>query len=167
LDAEGKRIGEKGYNPWRDKGQWKAAGVIAAIGIPAILGWGWYEMAKIDREYAATDQPDAGVVLPSDGETAARPPVYTAGMTSEDINRLTTFAVVLGRAGACGVATSAAADRVGAWMEAKMPPGTPDRATLFPIFMQGVQSHAQQQAAGQSPDNCETVAREFNAMPWP
>jgi len=89
------------------------------------------------------------------------------GMTDADVNRLTTYAVALGRGSACGVDTSDAGSRVGAWIDAKMPAGSGDRRLLFPIFMQGVQSHAQEQASGQSPDSCEAVARQFAMMPWP
>lgn len=92
---------------------------------------------------------------------------YRAGMTDADVNRLTSYAVFIGRATACGVDTGAAVEAVGTWIEAKMPPGSADRATLFPIFAQGMQDSARMQSQGRSPDTCDQVLTQFARISWP
>ena len=72
------------------------------------------------------------------------------GVSSQDIDRLTTFAVVLGRAVACGADITGASRRVGRWMDVKFPPGSQDQKTYLPIFVNGVEYHAQQQKEGKS-----------------
>lgn len=84
-----------------------------------------------------------------------------------DIDRLTTYAVIIGRAIACGVDTNDAMRRVGAWMDRKFPPGSSDQKTYLPIFMNGVEYHAAQQANGKSPDTCAQVKSTFRKMQWP
>jgi hypothetical protein len=102
---------------------------------------------------------------------AARPqisrPAYSAGMTDADVDRLTTYAVYLGRASACGVPSGFAVERVGAWIDAKMPPGSVDRQTLFPIFAAGMEANARMQSEGRSPDTCDQVREQFARMSWP
>lgn len=83
------------------------------------------------------------------------------------MDRLTTYAVVLGRATACGVDTSVGAQRVGAWMDRVMPPGSADQRTFLPIFVEGTQMHARRQASGQSPDTCAQVRTTYARMVWP
>lgn len=84
-----------------------------------------------------------------------------------DIDKLTTYAVVLGRAVACGVNIEDASRRVGLWMDRRFPPGSTDQKTYLPIFIDGVSYHAQQQKSGKSPDPCSAVLRSFNGFPWP
>jgi len=87
--------------------------------------------------------------------------------TDVDIDKLTTYAVVIGRAMACGVDTEPAMKDVGKWMDRRFPPGSSDQQIYLPIFSQGVQYHAQQQADGKSPDSCSSVRRTFTRMVWP
>jgi hypothetical protein len=87
--------------------------------------------------------------------------------SAADVDRLTTYAVILGRGVACGAPTHDASSRVGRWMDRTFPPGSQDQKTYLPIFMQGVQYHAQQQKDGKSPDSCATVRRNFGTFPWP
>ena len=98
--------------------------------------------------------------------------LITAGIvcaaSSSDIDKLTTYAVMLGRGIACnaeGIQT--VSRRVGAWMDRKFPPGSEDQLTYLPIFMEGVQYNAQQQKSGNSPDSCATVNSEFEKANWP
>jgi hypothetical protein len=84
-----------------------------------------------------------------------------------DIDKLTTYAVLIGRAIACGTDTSYASKRVGAWMDNKFPPGSEDQQIYLPIFMAGVKHHAEQQKNGNSPDNCSTVSHQFGLVNWP
>ena len=87
--------------------------------------------------------------------------------SSKDVDRLTSYAVILGRGIACGAESAEASRRVGAWMDVKFPPGSQDQKTYLPIFMQGVLYHAQQQKEGKSPDSCTEVLHNFRTMPWP
>lgn len=85
----------------------------------------------------------------------------------KDIDKLTTYAVVLGRAAACGGDIQTPSRRVGAWMDIVFPPGSADQKTYLPIFMEGMRYHAQQQAAGKSPDSCSNVLNTLRGFPWP
>jgi len=89
------------------------------------------------------------------------------GASSTDIDKLTTYAVILGRATACGINTKDASSRVGYWMDRIFPPGSEDQITYLPIFLAGMQHNAEQQASGNSPDDCSAVTRAFNTTPWP
>ncbi len=99
------------------------------------------------------------------GVLASSPEVL--GASSKDIDRMTTYAVVLGRTVACGADITDASRRVGRWMDVKFPPGSQDQKTFLPIFIQGVEYHAQQQKEGKSPDSCAAVLRNFKSFPWP
>jgi hypothetical protein len=91
----------------------------------------------------------------------------TAHAASEaDIDKLTTYAVILGRATACGINTQQAAAEVGKWIDKRFPPGTKDQRIYLPIFIEGWKYHADQQRAGRSPDNCSQVKQTFNSMRW-
>ena len=87
--------------------------------------------------------------------------------SSADIDKLTTYAVILGRAVACGANIDDASRRVGRWMDRTFPPGSSDQKTYLPILMEGMRYHAQQQKEGKSPDSCSAVLRSFNSFPWP
>lgn len=84
-----------------------------------------------------------------------------------DIDRLTTYAVILGRAVGCGISTSYEASRVGDWMDRKFPPGSADQKIYLPIFMNGVRENAEKQSRGLSPDDCGSVEEQFNMVRWP
>jgi hypothetical protein len=94
-------------------------------------------------------------------------PTPTLAASKADIDRLTTYAVIIGRAIGCGVDTDDASRRVGAWMDEKFPPGSSDQQIFLPIFMTGVKYHAEQQANGKSPDTCSQVRSTFRKMQWP
>ncbi len=87
--------------------------------------------------------------------------------SDSDIDKLTTYAVILGRAVACGAVIEPAMKRVGRWMDSIFPPGSRDQQTYLPIFSEGVLYHAQQQKDGKSPDSCSAVLRTFESFPWP
>lgn len=91
----------------------------------------------------------------------------TAVISDRDIDKLTTYAVILGRAIGCGISTEYESKRVGQWLDSKLPPGSAKQKTYLPIFVSGVQYHAEQQASGKSPDTCSQVRRTFNNMVWP
>lgn len=92
----------------------------------------------------------------------------TAALSADpaDVDRLTTYATLLGRAIGCGLETQEASREIGRWMDKRFPPGSSDQKTYLPIFMTGVQYHAEQQRGGHSPDSCSEVARVFGSMQW-
>ena len=87
------------------------------------------------------------------------------GASDSDIDKLTTYAVILGRAVACGIDTSNATSRVGAWMDRTFLKN--EKATYLVIMVEGMQYHAEQQRAGKSPDTCDAVRRSFAKIAWP
>jgi len=87
--------------------------------------------------------------------------------TRQDINKLTTYAVIIGRAIGCSVNTDAAVNRVTTWFDKKFPPGSPGQKKFLIIFMGGIEHHVKEQVRGNSPDNCQTVKREYSLMSWP
>lgn len=97
---------------------------------------------------------------------ATNEPVYSSA-SAQDIDKLTTYAVILGRAIACGADVGSASGKVGRWMDGVFPPGSSDQKTYLPIFMGGTRYHAEQQKLGKSPDTCSSVLRAFNSFPWP
>lgn len=84
-----------------------------------------------------------------------------------DINKLTTYAVMLGRAAGCGLSVTGEASQVGSWMDRRFKPGSADQKTYLPIFMAGVRENADRQSRGLSPDDCSTVREQFSLVSWP
>ena len=84
-----------------------------------------------------------------------------------DIDKLTTYATILGRAVACGNSIEAPMSRVGRWIDKKFPSGSNDQRIYLPIFMEGVRHHAKMQKDGESPDSCSSVTQTFSTFPWP
>lgn len=84
-----------------------------------------------------------------------------------DVDRLTTYATLLGRAVGCGLNTSSEAARVGDWMDQRFLPGSDDQQTYLPIFMAGVQENARRQSQGESPDSCASVKEQYSLVKWP
>lgn len=82
-----------------------------------------------------------------------------------DIDRLTSYAVVLGRAAACGEDTENAARRVGAWVDRTF--YGQERSNIMMILAIGMQHHAGQQAKGNSPDSYSSISRTMARMVWP
>lgn len=106
---------------------------------------------------------------------AARAPVADSfgasgaggGMNRSAVDRLTTYAVLLGRGVGCGIDTGPQMARVGSWLDRVAPPGSSDQQIFLPMFMAGVEQNARAQSQGRSPDNCNTVARAIRQHPWP
>jgi hypothetical protein len=87
--------------------------------------------------------------------------------TEQNIEKMTTYAVILGRAVGCGVDVSEESRMVGVWLDRVFPPGSKDQQIYLPIFASGMKHHAEQQSRGNSPDSCSSVRREFNLINWP
>lgn len=93
------------------------------------------------------------------------PPSDAASDT--DIDRMTSYAVILGRAAGCGINTEKESRLVGKWMDRVFPPGSKDQKIYLPVFIEGMAFHARQQAAGRSPDSCAEMRRQVRTFPWP
>jgi len=98
--------------------------------------------------------------------SALADPLNAQAASRADIDRLTSYAVILGRAIACGIDTQEASVQIGKWMDKRFPPGSKDQQTYLPIFIDGVKYHAEQQRAGRSPDSCSQVRHSFSKMKW-
>lgn len=85
--------------------------------------------------------------------------------TDADIDKATTYAAILGRAAACGVATDNDSRRVGAWLDRTFS-GEMRKMQLL-IFMEGMKMNAQNQAEGKTGDTCEGVKRAYQGVNWP
>lgn len=87
--------------------------------------------------------------------------------SSRQIDQMTTYAVLLGRAAGCGMKPEYEYRRVGKWLDETFPPGSEDQKTYIPIFLAGLEYHAKQQASGKSPDTCSQVRRALSGTDWP
>lgn len=85
--------------------------------------------------------------------------------TDADIDKATTYAAILGRAAACGVATENDSRRVGAWLDRTF--SGEMRKVQLVIFMEGMKMNAQNQAEGKTGDTCEGVKRAYRGINWP
>jgi len=95
--------------------------------------------------------------------TGGAEPVYAA--SDADIDRLTTYATILGRATACGIDVDGPSRRVGRWIDNTFT--GQERAAYLNVFIEGMYWNAQRQASGQSPDTCADVTRVMRTMAWP
>ena len=85
--------------------------------------------------------------------------------TSAKVDRMTSYATIIGRAIGCGVDTAAETRRVGLWLDATFT--GEQRKVYLPTFAAGMKMHAQAQRAGSSPDSCATVRDQFARVHWP
>ena len=86
-------------------------------------------------------------------------------VSDQDIDRLTTYTTILGRATACGINTKKPVERVGKWIDRTFSPE--EKGTYLEIFAIGVSYAAKMQSEGQSPDSCFDVSRTLKGFPWP
>lgn len=100
-------------------------------------------------------------------EGPSRPLAIGDAGAGANMDRLTTWAVLIGRGQGCGIDTSLEISRVGAWLDQVAPPGSSDQQVMLPVFMATVTQNARAQLAGQSPDGCATVMREYQRHAWP
>ncbi|GAU08879.1 hypothetical protein [Desulfoplanes formicivorans] len=83
------------------------------------------------------------------------------------IDKLTTYAVILGRASGCGIDTQYESHRVGKWIDRQFPPGSAEHKTYLSIYISGTAFHAREQAMGNSPDTCQEVSRALARIHLP
>lgn len=86
--------------------------------------------------------------------------------SKQDIDKMTTYAVMLGRAAGCGFDTTYEFKQVGYWLDRTFPPKSKDQQIYLPIFLSGVEYHAQQQADGKSPDSCSSIKKSLAKTTW-
>ncbi|WP_302356715.1 hypothetical protein [Alcaligenes sp. YSL9] len=91
--------------------------------------------------------------------------VQSYAVSDADIDRLTTYAIVLGRAAACGVEVEAESKRVGGWMDRRF--SKSDQQVYLPIFFEGARIAALDQSNGTSPESCSDAIKVFNRFTWP
>ncbi|WP_027176851.1 hypothetical protein [Desulfovibrio aminophilus] len=99
------------------------------------------------------------------GKPAMNGPGTAAAPSPDDVDRLTSYAVILGRAGGCGRDTTREAERVGRWIERRFPEES--RAAYFAVVMTGMAREAEAQHRGERPDSCAEVLRVYDSTPWP
>ena len=124
--------------------------------------------ARREAETRRREEIQRGFADPSPGKPAvvvqqpeAQPPTLIQSRSAVD--RMTTYASVIGRGMACKVpSASRNAARVGAWMNRE---GLNKEYGM--AFLEGIRIAAEQQYRGETPDTCSQVASRFDSFPWP
>jgi len=93
-------------------------------------------------------------------------PFHSMAASMEDIERMTSYASILGRAIGCGVSIDSARYEVGVWFERTFPPGSSEYTKYTPIFLSSVKRQAQQQISGQNQETCLRVSTTLKKMSW-
>jgi hypothetical protein len=96
---------------------------------------------------------------------AATAPVAPAASETE-VERLSSFALLLGRGIGCNLDTKRAARAISSWFERTFPADSGEQERYLPVFAGEVERHARQQRGGGSPDSCADVAHAFYTMRW-
>ena len=91
--------------------------------------------------------------------------VPAPGTSESDIDRLTTYSVLLGRGAGCGVDVEAMAAAVGRWMDRTF--SASEKRIYLVLMMEGMQHHATEQMSGRSPDTCAEVRRALKGLRIP
>jgi hypothetical protein len=116
------------------------------------------DMARKEYEFTKRKQAEA-----ESNRMQANAPAVENLTRPEAVDRMTTYAVVIGRAVACGAPnTQDAFSRVGKWMDAQNL-----TKQYLAVFAAGVKQAAEQQRDGSTPDACSKVKSVFASFPWP
>lgn len=126
-------------------------------GVALFSGWALFAQAEKQPEHKYEPPP---IAMPKRRSGAGSP-------SASDIDRLTTYGTILGRAIGCGLDVNPEMRRVGKWMDKRFPPGTQRQKIYLPIFMETVKRSAIQQRNGNSPDSCGAVRDMVQKFPWP
>jgi hypothetical protein len=86
--------------------------------------------------------------------------------SSEEMERLTTYAAVIGQAVACGADTSEATRAVGRWMDTTFGRASRAQHSYLVMFASELRFQAQQQKE-KRPESCSPVLRRFDSFVWP
>ena len=85
--------------------------------------------------------------------------------SAEDIDRLTTYAILTGRGLGCGYDMQNELSRGGSWMDRTFENN--EKSALILVFTTGMEQAANEQANGSSPDNCATIRKVIAKTVWP
>ena len=91
--------------------------------------------------------------------TVLAPTAQAASETA--IERLSTFAMILGRGIGCNLDTKRAAAMLSKWFDEAFPPESGEQKHYLPRFATEVEQYSMQQRRGDSPDSCADVAQAF------
>jgi hypothetical protein len=83
-----------------------------------------------------------------------------------EVERLSSFAMVLGRGIGCNLDTKRAAAVLNQWFDKAFPPGSGEQEHYLPRFAAEVEQYRLQQHSGDSPDSCADVAQAFYTLRW-
>ncbi|MBD9672991.1 DUF1311 domain-containing protein [Pseudomonas sp. PDM21] len=85
--------------------------------------------------------------------------------TSDDIDRLTTYGVALGKGIACKApGVDDASRRVGKWMDEHFKGS--DKQAYLPVMIHGIEANVRMQSE-QPVESCDSVRASFASFPWP
>ncbi len=93
------------------------------------------------------------------------PPPSSKAVQVQNLDRLTSYGVLLGRALGCGIPTEAQSKSVGRWMDSQF--SAAERAIYLPVLMEAIRHHANEQRHGRAPDTCAQVRQTFYRVAWP
>jgi hypothetical protein len=96
------------------------------------------------------------------GNSLAQP---AQAASEAEVERLSSFALLLGRGIGCNLDTKRAAGVIGSWFDNTFP-GEEEQERYLPVFAEEVEQHARQQRSGDSPDSCADIAHAFYTMRW-
>lgn len=93
--------------------------------------------------------------------------ICNIAFANQNVDKMTTYSVLLGRAIGCGMDVEKQMVQVGSWMDKVFPPGSSDQKVLLPIFIKGIMDNSKAQANGNSPDSCSQIRSSISKTKWP
>jgi len=99
-------------------------------------------------------------------ELGRRPTAQSNAPTSDAVNRMTTYATVLGRAIGCNIDVGTETNKVGAWFDREFPLGK-SKPMYLGILAEGMKRNSEMQRQGRSPDSCASIRSQIQSFPWP
>lgn len=92
-------------------------------------------------------------------------PMQCFAASQEDIDKLVIYSVIVGRAASCGIETTPAVKKIGAWIDRKF--NDQEVQQYKQIFLFGMMYNGKEQQEGRSPDSCAEIKRTWSKMTWP
>ena len=84
---------------------------------------------------------------------------------TSDIDKLTTYATLIGRGAGCGFNIESEMMSVGRWLDRTF--SADEKSLYLKIFIAGTQYAAEEQAKGKTPDSCSSIRRVLDKTVWP
>ncbi|MDP3750077.1 MAG: hypothetical protein Q8Q88_23885 [Phenylobacterium sp.] len=125
------------------------------------------EAAGLGRPYEEKGQGAQTYRLPEIDPNAPIDPALISSDRYQNMDRLTTYAVLIGRATGCRFQTGPLDDRVRKWIIGATSNSRADRDVMFAVWQAGIRENAYAQLEGRSPDDCDAVARGIHGHRWP